>query len=106
MTKNYDMIRILNRPGEKWEQCERLKKEVLNMHEFRVRFSVPEDILNFVNKVEKYDFAMDMQRGRFIVDAKSFLGIMNLGLNNVISLKVYHDDCEQLEQDISQYVAA
>ena len=49
---------------------------------------------------------MDMQRGRFIVDAKSFLGIMNLGLNNVISLKVYHDDCEQLEQDISQYVAA
>ena len=106
LTKNYDMIRVLNRPGEKWEQCERLKKEVLNMHEFRVRFSVPEDILNFVNKVEKYDFAMDMQRGRFIVDAKSFLGIMNLGLNNVISLKVYHDDCEQLEQDISQYVAA
>ena len=27
LTKNYDMIRILNRPGEKWEQCERLKKE-------------------------------------------------------------------------------
>ena len=45
------MIRVLNRPSEKWEQCERLKKEVLNMHEFRVRFSVPEDILNFVNKV-------------------------------------------------------
>lgn len=31
---------------------------------------------------------------------------MNLGLNNVINLKVYDDDCEQLKQEISQYVAA
>ena len=47
-------------------------------------------------KVETYD--MDMKRGRFVVDAKSILGIMNLGLNNVISLQVYGDHCEELKK--------
>lgn len=75
------------------------------MSEMMVKFSKPEEILDFVNKVQKYPFDMDMKRGRFIVDAKSILGIMNLGLNNVIELKVYEDDCSALEQDISEYVA-
>lgn len=76
------------------------------MSELKVRFRNPEEIIDFVNTVEKYDCAMDMKRGRFVVDAKSLLGIMNLGLNNIIELKVYDDDCDQLKQEISQYVAA
>jgi phosphotransferase system HPr-like phosphotransfer protein len=48
---------------------------------------------------------MDMKRGRFVVDAKSILGIMNLGLNNVISLQVYGDHCEELKKEISRYAA-
>lgn len=46
-----------------------------------------------------------MKRGRFVVDAKSILGIMNLGLNNVISLQVYGDHCEELKKEISRYAA-
>ena len=58
------------------------------MSEMLVSFKNPEEILNFVNTVAKYPYDMDMKRGRFVVDAKSILGIMNLGLNNVISLQV------------------
>lgn len=76
------------------------------MTAFKITFQTPEDILDFVSKVEKYDYAMDMKSGRFIVDAKSILGIMNLGLNNVIDLEIYGDDCKQLEQEISRYIAA
>lgn len=76
------------------------------MSKILITFRTPEEILDFVGLVEKYDFAMDMRRGRFIVDAKSILGIMNLGLNNIVQLNVYSDDCEQLKQDISRYVAA
>ena len=53
------------------------------MSEMLVSFKNPEEILNFVNTVAKYPYDMDMKRGRFVVDAKSILGIMNLGLNNV-----------------------
>ena len=68
------------------------------MSEMLVSFKNPEEILNFVNTVAKYPYDMDMKRGRFVVDAKSILGIMNLGLNNVISLQVYGDHCEELKK--------
>ncbi len=41
-----------------------------------VIFSNPGDVIDFVKIVEKYPFDMDMKRGRYIVDAKSLLGLM------------------------------
>lgn len=76
------------------------------MSTLKVTFKNPEEIISFVNTVEKYDISMDMRRGRFTVDAKSFLGVLNLGLNNIIELNVYGDDCEQLKQEISRYLVA
>lgn len=49
---------------------------------------------------------MDMKRGRYIVDAKSLLGLMNLGFQNEIELKVYEEECDDLWKDIEKYVAA
>ena len=68
----------------------------------KITFKKPEEILDFVNKVEKYDCAMDMNRGIYVVDGKSILGIMNLGLNNIINLKIYDEDCEELKKEITQ----
>ena len=76
------------------------------MSEMLVSFKNPEEILNFVNTVAKYPYDMDMKRGRFVVDAKSILGIMNLGFNHPIELKIYEEDCEDLKKEISKYRAA
>lgn len=76
------------------------------MSQIMIKFKNPEEVLEFVNKVAKYPFDMDMKRGRFIVDAKSILGIMNLGFNNLIELQVYHENCDQLKEEISKYLAA
>ena len=53
----------------------------------------------------KYDFDMDMRKGRAVVDAKSLLGIMHLGLNNVIELQMYSDHCEELQKELEKYAA-
>ncbi len=71
-----------------------------------VVFKTPDDICEFVQKVEKYPYSMDMKRGRYIVDAKSLLGIMNLGFEQKIELKVYEDECDDLWKDIEKYVTA
>ncbi len=71
-----------------------------------VVFSNPDDVMNFVKVVEKYPYDMDMKSGRCIVDAKSLLGLMNLGFNKEIELKVYEDECQDLLQDIEKYLAA
>ena len=49
---------------------------------------------------------MDLSRGSVVVDAKSLLGIMNLGFNHVVNLRVYADECAGLRQDIRKYIAA
>lgn len=76
------------------------------MNRVEIVFKNFDEILSFLNTVDKYDIAMDMKRGRCTVSAKSLLGIMNLGLNNVIELRVYDESCEQLMQEISRYAAA
>ena len=73
------------------------------MSEMKITFKHPEEIREFVNMVSKYDFDIDVRRGRVVVDAKSLLGIMLLGLNNVMELKLHSDDCEELQKKILKY---
>ena len=75
------------------------------MSEMKITFKHPEEIREFVNMVSKYDFDIDVRRGRVVVDAKSLLRIMHLGLNNVMDLKLHSDDCEELQKKILKYAA-
>lgn len=76
------------------------------MNEICVKFSNPEEVLEFVNKVARYPYDMDLKRGSVVVDAKSLLGVINLGLNSVVNLQVYADDCGDLCKEIEPYIAA
>lgn len=76
------------------------------MRKRTVIFRKVEDMLDFVKKVENYPYDMDMKSGRFTVDAKSLFGLLNLGLERKIELKVYDEDCDALFDDIAQYLAA
>ena len=106
--KKYAIMIMLNRDrifGYTVKRLMKVMKEIKAMNCFNVTFKNPEEILSFLNTVEKYDITMDMKRGRLVVDAKSLLGLMNLGLNNVAELRVY-GDVSQLRQEISRYIAA
>lgn len=76
------------------------------MNKKMVIFRNIDDIIEFIEKVEKYPYSMDMKRGKCIVDAKSLLGIINLGFSKEIELKVYVDECDELWNDIEEFVAA
>lgn len=82
-------------------KAERGEKNEHNEHYFQT----PDEIIDFLKTVCKFDFNMDMRRGRAVVDAKSLLGIMNLGLNNVIELQMYADDCTELERQLERFAA-
>lgn len=76
------------------------------MSKLNVTFRNPGDVLEFVRRVEKYPYDMDLSRGSIVVDAKSLLGIMNLGFNKIVSLKIYSEECEDLQQDLKDFIAA
>lgn len=69
-------------------------------------FESVEDIQAFLNIIQDYPYDMDLSKGSVIVDAKSLLGIINLGIQKSITLNVYADACDELEEDIKQFIAA
>ena len=71
----------------------------------KLTFKTPEEIYEFVNTVSKYEFDVDVRRGRVVVDAKSLLGIMHLGLNSTLELQVHSDNCEKLQSELAKYAA-
>ena len=69
-----------------------------------IKLSSIEDVRNFVNIVAKYDMDIDLASGRYIVDAKSIMGIFSLDLMKPIQLTAHSDDADKLLEDIKPYI--
>ncbi len=58
------------------------------------------DVKDFVNTVNRYNFDVDLVSGRYIVDAKSIMGIFSLDLSKPIKVEIHSDDCETFCDEI------
>lgn len=68
------------------------------MQKYEIRLTLAENVKNFVNALNKYDFEMDLRAGRHVVDAKSILGIFSLDLSRTITLEIENADQVPQEQ--------
>ena len=50
---------------------------------------LPGTVKAFVNDISKYDFDFDLVSGRYVIDAKSIMGIFSLDLSKPINLNVH-----------------
>ena len=62
------------------------------------------DVKNFVNIVSKYDFDIDLASGRYVVDAKSIMGIFSLDLAKPIKVEIHTDDADKIMGELAPYV--
>ena len=46
----------------------------------------------FVNEITKFDSDFDLVSGRYVIDAKSIMGIFSLDLSNPIDLNIHAQD--------------
>lgn len=46
----------------------------------------------FVNDVTKFDSDFDLVSGRYVIDAKSIMGIFSLDLSKEIDLNIHNDE--------------
>ena len=51
------------------------------------------DVKNFVNIVNRYSFDVELICGKYVVDAKSIMGIFSLDLSQPLRLDI-HDDAQ------------
>lgn len=49
-------------------------------------------VKTFVNLINRFDYDFDLVSGRYVIDAKSIMGIFSLDLSKPIALNIYADD--------------
>ena len=49
-------------------------------------------VKSFVNEITKFDYDFDLVSGRYVIDAKSIMGIFSLDLSKAIDLNIHDDD--------------
>ena len=74
------------------------------MKTINIKLSTIENVKDFVNIVSKYDYEIDLKSGRYVVDAKSIMGIFSLDLMNNIEVTVHSDDCDDLIEELSEMI--
>lgn len=62
------------------------------MHTVQINLNSVEKVRAFVNSVNTFDSEFDLVSGRFVIDAKSIMGILSLDLSKPITLNIYSDD--------------
>ena len=72
--------------------------------EVKIRLRSIEDVRNFVEVVRQYEGDIDLASGRYIVDAKSIMGIFSLDLMNPITLTAYGASSEKILPSLKNYI--
>ena len=49
-------------------------------------------VKSFVNDISKFDYDFDLVSGRYVVDAKSIMGIFSLDLSKPIDLNIHTEE--------------
>lgn len=80
-----------------------MPQEVIKMKTIKVSLFSNTDVKDFVNIVSKYDFDIDLVSGRYVVDAKSIMGIFSLDLTKPIQVDLHTDDADAIIEELKPY---
>ena len=63
-----------------------------------------QNIKSLVSIINKYPYDIDLRSGRYVVDAKSILGIFRLDLSKPVTMEIYNEDFDALLDDIKDFI--
>ena len=73
------------------------------MKEMKITLSRVQDIREFVNIVILEEFEVDLVQGRYVIDAKSIMGIFSLDLLSPIKLTAHTENADKLFANIAKF---
>ena len=81
----------------------RTKKEK-NMKTCQIKLTSIQDVREFMEVVTRCDFEIDLCSGRYVVDAKSIMGIFSLDLMSAITLTAHTDNSDKLFSELNKFI--
>lgn len=74
------------------------------MTKLTIKLTSIKDVQDFVNAVGKFQGDVDLQSGRYVVDAKSIMGIFSLDLLNPIEMTIHSDGADELIASLERFI--
>lgn len=75
------------------------------MKTIRISLNSIDKVKSFVNDLAKFDVDFDLVSGRYIIDAKSIMGIFSLDLSKPIDLNIHSDaQAEEILTILAPYI--
>ena len=69
------------------------------MQSIKISLSMAESV-KFVATVNKYPYDIGLRSGRFVIDAKSILGIFSLDLSRPLVLEIHSEKADELIEEL------
>ena len=70
----------------------------------KIKLGTINDVKEFVNAVTLCDFEVDLVSGKYVIDAKSIMGIFSLDLTQPVNMIIYTDECGKFLQDVDKFI--
>lgn len=71
---------------------------------FNVSFKSINGVQEFVNIVSKYQYDVDLVSGRYVVNAKSIMGIYSLDLSKPIEVNAITDNADDIKAELKDFI--
>ena len=79
--------------------------EDFNMKTVKISLNSVDKVKSFVNDLTKFDTDFDLISGRYVIDAKSIMGIFSLDLSRPIDLNIHAEgDAEEILTVLAPYI--
>lgn len=70
----------------------------------KIRLNTINDVKEFVNITNKYDFDIDLVCGRYAIDGKSIMGIFSLDLTKIIEVQAHVYTADNFIDELRKFV--
>ena len=70
----------------------------------KIKLNTLSDANSLVKTIDKYDYDIDAVCGRYVIDAKSIMGIFSLDLSKAITMEIHSDDCQNFLNEIKPFI--
>ncbi|MCL1904134.1 MAG: HPr family phosphocarrier protein [Oscillospiraceae bacterium] len=77
------------------------------MVEKKIEFAYDEvidGVKEFVKIVSEYSFDIDIISGRYVIDAKSIMGLFSLDLSSELTIAIHSDNCGALLERLDKFI--
>ena len=75
------------------------------MTQSKIKLYATEEVQEFVNAATKCDFDIDIYYNRFLIDAKSILGILSMDLTKVLTVEC-HGESKEFDRTLKKFAVA